>query len=63
MKTGTDLINEAKARITEVTAADVEALLAEGKRAVLLDDTRFGFVDEIGSGFHCRQVRYGEVIR
>ena len=37
MKTGTDLINEAKARITEVTAADVEALLAQGKRAVLLD--------------------------
>ena len=37
MKTGTDLINEAKARISEVTAADVEALLAQGQRAVLLD--------------------------
>jgi rhodanese-related sulfurtransferase len=37
MKTGTDLINEAKTRITEVSAADVEALLAQGNRAVILD--------------------------
>ena len=37
MKTGTDLITEAKARITEVSPADVLAMQQRGERPVLLD--------------------------
>ena len=37
MKTGADLINEAKARIKEVTTADVRRMQAAGESPVLLD--------------------------
>ena len=37
MKSGTDLINEAKSRITEVTTADVVARQQRGEAPVLLD--------------------------
>ena len=37
MKTGTDLINEAKQRITEVSAADVQRRQEKGDAVVLLD--------------------------
>ena len=37
MKTGTDLINEAKSRIKEVSPADVRAMQARGETPVLLD--------------------------
>jgi rhodanese-related sulfurtransferase len=37
MKSGTDLINEAKQRITERTPAQVKAMLDAGERPVLLD--------------------------
>ncbi|HET8771378.1 MAG TPA: rhodanese-like domain-containing protein [Gemmatimonadaceae bacterium] len=36
-KSGTDLINEAKQRIREVSAADVKRALDSGKKPVLLD--------------------------
>ena len=36
-KSGTDLINEAKQRIREVSAADVKRTLDAGKKPVLLD--------------------------
>lgn len=35
--TGTDLINAAKARITEVDVADVQRMAADGRPLVLLD--------------------------
>jgi rhodanese-related sulfurtransferase len=37
MKSGTDLINEAKQRVTEVTPASVKQALDAGGRTVLLD--------------------------
>jgi rhodanese-related sulfurtransferase len=37
MKSGTDLINEAKQRITEVTPSQVKQSLGAGERPVLLD--------------------------
>jgi rhodanese-related sulfurtransferase len=37
MKTGTDLINEAKGRIKEMTTADVRAMQERGEGPVLLD--------------------------
>ena len=37
MKSGSDLINEAKTRIKEVTTADVRAQQARGETPVLLD--------------------------
>ena len=37
MKSGTDLINEAKQRVTQVTPASVQASLGAGGRPVLLD--------------------------
>lgn len=36
-KTAADLIAEAKSRITEISAADVAAMLGSGKQPVLLD--------------------------
>lgn len=37
MKTGADLINEAKSRVTELSAADVRAMQQRGESMVLLD--------------------------
>ena len=37
MKTGADLINEAKSRIKELSPADVRAMQARGEAPVLLD--------------------------
>jgi rhodanese-related sulfurtransferase len=37
MKSGADLIREAKARIKEVTPEDVKAMLERGERVTLLD--------------------------
>lgn len=36
-KTGTDLVEEARARIREISAADVKAMLERGDAVVLLD--------------------------
>lgn len=37
LKTATDLINEAKQRIREVTVAEVQAMIADGVDAIYLD--------------------------
>jgi rhodanese-related sulfurtransferase len=37
MKTGADLVSEAKSRITEVSTADVRAMQARGESPLLLD--------------------------
>ena|ERR1051325_7166175 len=37
MKTGTDLLNETKARITQVTPEEVKAMIDRGERVTLLD--------------------------
>jgi rhodanese-related sulfurtransferase len=36
-KTGTDLVDEARARISEISAADVKAMVERGDKAIYLD--------------------------